>query len=115
MLKSLLADVMQQLLHLRNLHNSGAAKRLQRIVGESSFADVASDASKCVVSREARKAHGTGFHLSNTSPKGVLLPHRSGNDRLEVHLHVAEEVLGKIRAMEADGLVGIRPVIVVPI
>ena len=40
---------------------------------------------------------------------------RSGNDFLEVHSDALEEVLGQIAAMEADGLIGIVAVVVVPI
>ena len=35
MLEAVLADVVQQLLHARNLHHARAAERFQRIVGES--------------------------------------------------------------------------------
>ena len=41
MLKAVLADVAQQLLHLRNLNHASAAKGIQRIVGKRTLADIA--------------------------------------------------------------------------
>ncbi len=43
------------------------------------------------------------------------LSHRARNDFLEVHLHRAEKVLGEVGAMEADGLVRIVTVVIVPV
>ena len=57
MLETVFADVVQQLLHLRNFDHAGAAESIQRIVGESAFADVAAHLAGGVVGREAGKAH----------------------------------------------------------
>ena len=43
MLEAVLADVAQQLLQARNLHDAGAAEGLERVVGELAFADVAAN------------------------------------------------------------------------
>ena len=61
MLESVFADVVQQLLHLRNLHHAGAAKRVQRIVGKRAFAHVAAHLAAGVVGREARKLIFSGL------------------------------------------------------
>src|SRR5271165_5064988 len=49
MFESVLADVMQQLLQLRNLHHTHTAKRIQRIVGERTFSDISAHHSGGVV------------------------------------------------------------------
>src|ERR1022692_2118513 len=114
-LEAFLAYVMQQLLHLRDLHHSGTAKRRQRIIGELSLTHISAQATRSVVRREAREAHGSSFYLSHTGTEGVLLTHGAGDDLLEVHFHVTKEVLRQIGAMEADSFVGIRSVVVVPV
>ena len=47
---------------------------------------------------------------------GVLLADGARDDELVVHLHAfVEEVLGQVGAVEADGLVGVVAVVVVPV
>ncbi len=90
-------------------------KVVSGIVGEFAFADVAVDGAFQVIGGEAGVAHGAGFHQALTGAVGVFAAHRAGDDLLEIHLHGLEEMLGQIAAVEADGLVGIVAVVVVPI
>src|ERR1700761_1864648 len=60
-LESALADVAQELLHLRNFDDARATEGLERIVGEFAFADVAANFSSEVIGREAKVAHISSF------------------------------------------------------
>src|SRR5581483_5462703 len=93
----------------------GAAEGVQRIVSEAAIADIAADAAFAIARGETGVAHGRGFDAAHASTEGVQLADRSGNDLLEIHFDVGEEVLGEIAAVEADGLVWIITIIVVPI
>src|SRR5438132_8797672 len=115
MFKSVLANVMQQLLQLRNLHHAHPAKSIQRIASERTLADVPANHSRRVIGRESGEAHRTRFYPADNRAKSVLLAHRPGNDFLEVHAEILEEVLGKIAAMKADSLVGIVAVVGMPV
>ena len=100
---------------LRNLHHAGAAERRQRIVGELALADVAIDGAFQIVGGEAREAHRAGLHQAFAGAVGVLAADGAGDDLLEIHLDALEEVLRQVAAVEADGLVGIVAVVVVPV
>src|SRR5208337_3271339 len=114
-LEALAADVLEQLLQLRNLGHARAAEGLQRIVGELSGAGISANHAAAIVSGVARKAHCAGLDAAHTGPKGVLLAHRAGNNLLVVHADILEEVLGQVGAVEADALVGMAAVIVIPV
>ena len=114
-LEALLADVAQQLLQLRDVGDAGTAEGLQRIARELAFANVATNAAMEVVGGEAREAHRAGLHAAHAGAEGVLLADGAGDDGLEVHDDVFEEVLGQIGAVEADALVRIAAVVVVPV
>src|SRR5205807_4141873 len=109
------ADVAEKLLQLRNMHDAGAAKGFERIVGKISFADVAANFSFTIVGRDADKTHRTGLDSAHAGAKGVFLADSTGDDLLKVHAHILEKMLGKIAAMETNGLVGIVRVIVIPV
>src|SRR5215470_11181604 len=115
MLVAVFADISQELLHFGNFHNTRAAESLQRVVGKFSLADVAAYDALAVDRRETREAHGAALYLADGGAEGVVLADRAGDDFLEVHAYLAEEVLGQIAAVEADGFVGIGPVVVVPV
>src|ERR1039458_10821068 len=68
-----------------------------------------------VVSRDAAEAHRPGLHSPDAGAEGVRLAHRARDDFLEVHAHVREEMFGQVAAMEADRLVGVFAVVVVPV
>src|SRR6266567_8981371 len=114
-LKAVLADKMQQLLHSSNLDNSCATEGVQRVVSESALANVAAYRARRVVGGEASEAHGIGLDQPHACAKCVLLAHCAGNDFLEIHLCRAEEMLGQVRAMEAYRLVRVFAVVVIPI
>src|SRR5437016_11859347 len=99
------ADVAEKLLQLRNMHDAGAAKGFERIVGKISFADVAANFSFTIVGRDADKTHRTGLDSAHAGAKGVFLADSTGDDLLKVHAHILEKVLGKIAAVKTDGLV----------
>src|ERR1700722_1730856 len=107
MLESVLADVMQQLLQLRDLHHAYTAERIKGSTGERAFAYVSANHPGCVVGGEARKAHRPRFYAAHDCAERILLADRSGDDLLEVHAHVLEKMLGQVAAMEAHGLVRI--------
>src|ERR1700724_2221320 len=100
MLEAALADVAQQVLQLRNPDHAGAAERLQRIVGELTFPDVAVDRTFTIVGRKPREAQGAGFHAAHARSVSVLLANRACDDLLKIHADFFEEMLGKIAAME---------------
>src|SRR5216684_3349561 len=105
----------KKFLQVGNVHDTGAAKSLERIIGEGSFADIAADFSFTIIRRDAGKAHRTGFNSSHARSKRVLLTHCSGDDLLEIHAYILEEMLRKIAAVKTDGLVGIIGVVVIPV
>jgi hypothetical protein len=90
-------------------------KVFERVVGELAFAHIAANGAVAIVGREARETHRTRLHAAHARSVSVLAAHRAGDDLLEVHAAFLEEVLGEIAAMEADGLVRVFAVIVVPI
>src|SRR6267378_6226386 len=108
-------DMPEKFLQLRNMHDAGAAKRLQRIVGEGSFADIAADLPCTIIRCYAGKAHRTGLNSSHARAKRVFLANRPGDDLLKIHAYILEEMLGKIAAVKTDGLVGIIRVVVIPV
>src|SRR5207302_1989059 len=112
---AVLTDVMQQGLEFGNPYYPNTAKRIQGVAGELPFADVTADGSGPVIGGEAGETHGAGLNSSHDSSEGIVLAHGAGDDLLEVHADVLEEVFGKIAAVEANGLVGIVAVIVVPV
>ena len=80
------------------------------------LADVAGDLAGEVVGGEAREAHGAGLDRAVERAVRVFLADGARDDELVVHLHAfAEEVLGQVGAVEADGLVGVVAVVVVPV
>src|ERR1017187_3482817 len=115
MLEAALADVAEQLLKLRDAYHAGAAKGFERIVGELAFPDVAVDRALAVVGGKAHETHRPGLPPAYASPINVLTPHRACPNGLEVHVGLPEEVPGKVAAMEANRLVGVVTVIVVPV
>src|SRR5580693_9563330 len=115
MLEAVFTNVTQQFLHVRNFHHTGAAESFQRIVGKSPFADVTANHSILIVSGKTRETHRSGLHLAHARSEGIVLSHRAGDDLLVIHAHFLEKVLGQIAAMEADGLVWILAVVIVPI
>src|SRR6266700_3314187 len=94
------ADITQKFLQMRNMHDAGAAKSLQRIVGERTFADITADLPFAIIRRNAGKTHRAGLHSSYACAKRIFLAYCPGNDLLEIHAHILEEMLGKIAAVE---------------
>ena len=79
------------------------------------FAHIAPHRSLAIIGRESGETHGAGFDPAHAGSKGILLANRAGNDLLEIHPHILEEVLRQIAAVEAHRLVGIVSVIIVPV
>src|SRR5690242_16917932 len=115
MLKTVFADVVQQLLHLGDFDYAGAAESVQRVIGKSAFAHISAHLAGCVVGGEAGKAHLFRLDQSHAGAESVFLAHGAGDNLLEIHLHRAEKVFGKVGAVKADRLVGIRTVVIVPV
>src|SRR5437879_3878013 len=114
-LEPLLTNEMQQPLQVRDFDYSRAAKRIQRVVGESSFAHVSAHLARGIVGREAGEAHFLWLDATDAGSRCVLLAPGSRNDLLKIHLHRAEEMFGQVRAVEANRLVRIRSIVVIPI
>src|SRR6266498_3005868 len=114
-LKPSLADVMQQLLHLRDFNHAGAAKCIQRIVSKATFTAVATHLTRQIIGREPRETHCPWLDQADNGSKRILLANRAGNNFLKIHLERTEEMLRQVRAMEADCLIRIASVIVVPV
>jgi hypothetical protein len=85
MLESIFADVVQQPLQARDLRDAYAAERVEGIVGERAFANVASDDPGSVVGGEAREAHSARFHAAYDCSKSVFLTDCAGDDFLKIH------------------------------
>src|SRR6478736_1045471 len=115
MLESVLADIVQQFLHLRNLDHTRTAKRIQRIVRKPAMPNIAAHLPGSIVSRKARKAHLLRLDQSDHGAVSILFTYGPSDDFLEVHLERTEEVLRQICAVEAHRLVRIAAIIVVPI
>src|SRR6266568_3798336 len=115
MFKTAFADITQKFLQMRNVQDAAAAKSLQRIVGELTFADIAADFPFAIIRRNAYKPHRAGLHSPYACAKRIFLAYCPGNDLLEIHAHILEEMLGKIAAVETNGLVGIIRVVVIPV
>src|SRR5713226_2793499 len=98
--KALLADESKQLLQPWNSGHARAAKGFQRIVGELALPHVTPDLAMKIVRGESHISHGAGFNPANTGAKRILLAHRAGDDRLEIHNDVVEEMLRQIGAVE---------------
>ena len=108
--------IAEEFLHVGDFDNAGAAEGVERVVGEGALAGVAGDAAGEVVGGKTREAHVAGLHGAVECAVGVLLAYRARDDELVVHLYAfAEEVLGQVGAVEADGLVGVVAVVVVPV
>src|ERR1700733_662350 len=114
-LKAALADKMQQLLQFRNLNHARAAEGVERVVGESSFSNVAAHLPASIIGGEARKAHLLRLDEPDAGSEGIFFTHGAGNNLLKIHLHGTEEMFRQIRAVEADCLVGVRSVVIVPV
>src|ERR1700722_18028128 len=99
MLKAALADKAQQLLQVRDLDYACAAERVQRVVGEASFAYVAAHLAGSIVSGEAGETHLLGFDQAHTGSEGIFLAHGAGNDLLKIHFHRAEKMFREVRAV----------------
>ena len=56
-----------------------------------------------------------GLDAAHAGAEGVLLADGSGDDGLKIHDDVAEEMLRQVGAVEADGLVRVVAVVVVPV
>src|SRR5690349_2678001 len=108
-------DVAEQVLQLLDAHHARAAEGVERIVSEFALAYIGAQLSGVVAGGNAAEAHGAGFDASHAGAERIRFAYGTGNDLLEVHAHVREEMLGKVAAMEADGLIGIVAVVVIPI
>src|SRR5215472_3761015 len=100
MFESVLADVVQQLLHLRDFDNPCAPECVQGIVGKATFAQIAAHFPRSVIGRESSETHLLRLDQADHGSKRILLAHGSSNDLLKIHLERTEEMLGEIRAME---------------
>src|SRR5579871_2114597 len=115
MFKAFTANVLQQLLKLRNLSYACPAEGLQWIVSEAPSAGISAHNASAIVGGVTRKAHRARLHTANASAEGVQLAHCASNDFLVIHLHIFEEVLGQVGAMEANAFVRMVAIIVVPV
>src|SRR5580704_487969 len=115
MFETLMTDELEQPLQLRNLRHARAAEGLEGIVGELAWPGIAANDAAAIVGGVPCKGHRSGFHFAHAGAESVLLTHGAGNDLLVVHPDILEEMFGQVGAMEADALVGIAAVIVVPV
>src|SRR5260370_41940270 len=84
MFEAVLADITQQILHLRNLNHACPAEGVQRIVGKRTLADIARDLSGKVVGGEAREAHRSSLYCAVQRAVRILFTNRPGYHLLEV-------------------------------
>jgi len=109
MLEPAFTNKVEQPLQLRDFDHARAAEGVERVVSKFAFADVAAHLASGVVGGEASEAHLFGLNESDACAEGVFLPNGSSDDFLEVHFDGTEEMLGQIRAVEADCLIRIGP------
>src|ERR1700674_2405406 len=114
-LESVFTDVTQKSLHLRDLDYPGAPKGFQGIVRERTHADVATNSSRPVIRGKARIAHRAGFNVPHAGAEGIFLANGACNDLLIVHLDITEEMLGQVATVEADRLIRIAAIVIVPV
>src|SRR5215468_10393904 len=100
---------------MRDLGNTCSAEGLQWIVCEAALSDVAAQLAMGVVRRDSQEAHRAGLHTSHACSKCILGAHSSGDDELIVHFGLLEEAHGQVAAMEADTLVRIFAVVIIPV
>src|SRR5438094_4646696 len=92
-----------------------AAKGIERVIGEPAFANIPAHPARGVVSRETGEAHLLWFDQADNCTVSIFFAHGARNDLLKIHLERAEEVLRKVRAMEAHSFVRVGSVIVIPV
>src|SRR6266699_2131316 len=115
MLETVLADMPQQLLQLRDFYDARASESIQGIIRKPAFSDVTAHFPGSIVGGESRKTHPLRLDEPDTCPESIFLAHGACDDFLEIHLHGTEKVLWQVGAVEAHCLVGIRSVVVIPI
>ena len=96
-------------------HHPVAAETLGSVVRRFALADVSAHATVQVVGRGAAERDGASLQFAHDRAKRILLAHRPGDDLLEVHFEIFEEILGQVRAVEDHTLIRIVAVVVVPI
>ena len=114
-LKTVGREQIQQLWQIGNLHYARGAERVEGIGGDFAVADVTDDSPLDVIGREAGEADRArlerAVQRAETGTVGIPLDgHRVGAGLDGFH-----QGDGRIAAMENHDLVGIFPVIVVPI
>src|SRR5271167_169668 len=114
-LEAVFADVAEEFLEMGDFYYAGAAEGFEGIVGEGAFAYVAGDFSGAIVGGEARETHGAAFDAADAGTEGVVFADGAGDDFLKVHADILEKMFRQVAAVEADGLVGIVGVVVVPV
>src|SRR5208337_558799 len=86
-LKTSLANEMQEFLKLLYFNHTGPAKSVQRIIRESSFAYIPAHLARSVVGGETGKTHWLRFDQPHAGSERVLFAHCAGDDFLIVHFH----------------------------
>ncbi len=122
-LEAVLADVRQQRLEVGDVRDADAAEGVQRVVRHIALPDVCRDQPVEVVGRDAAIGEGIILDAPDDGAVGVVLAHRAGDNGLIIHHHdvvgadglLEEDVFGQVGAVEDHALVGIAPVIVVPV
>src|ERR1700733_218250 len=112
-LEALAADVLEQLLQLGNLCHARATESGERIVSELARATVAANDAVAVIGGVPGIAHSSALDAAYAGTEGIVFADRAGDDLLEVHLDIFEEVFGQVGAVEADALVRMAVVVVV--
>src|SRR6202451_3885568 len=115
MLKSVLANIVEKFLQMRNLHHAHSAKGIQSVAGKFTFPHITANPPRRVIGGEARVTHRSGLHAAYHGAECIFLAHGPGNDLLKIHWEVLEKMLRQIAAMETHSLVGIVAVIVIPV
>src|SRR5580704_2229269 len=115
MFEAVFADVAEQFLEMRDFYYAGAAESFEGIVSELALANISGDFACEVVGGETRETHRAALDAPYAGTESVVLADGAGDDFLKVHADVLEKMFRQVAAVEADGLVGIVRVIIVPV
>src|SRR5262245_21796902 len=114
-LEAIPADEAHQLLQLGNVYNGARAERLQRSVGQLSFANVSPYAALSIVCRDSAEGDRPLRRAARERAVRILLAEGRAEDGSGRDRDVRQKRFGPIAAVDEHALVGIVAVIVVPV
>jgi len=109
MLEALLANEVQQLLHLRDFDYARAPEGIERVVGKFAFAYVAPHFASGVIRRETRKAHLLGLDEADAGSKVFSFPTVPAMISWKFIFTERKKCLGRFEQWKQTALLGSEP------